>query len=398
MAASYIAQAIEKDTLLVMNSFDVIVIGGGIAGISAAYELGKTRSVAVLDMETTLAFHTTGRSAATFLETYGGPEIRALTTGSRAFLEDPPETFEESPLSPLGLVWVATEGDEAKVDRMYTEMRSLVPSVQIISPEHATEINPILNLDYVSAALYEPEAREIDVHALHQGYARGFKSVGVVHTAARVVAAHRENGIWTLADSGGQRYRAPLVVNAAGSWVDVVAAIHGVRGIGIRPLRRTIFMVPSPDGSRTAGLPMTADVNDEFYVKPDGEQYLCSPADEVLQQPSDPRPDELEIARAIDVINDATRLGARHVRSTWAGLRNFTPDRVPVIGYDREVEGFFWLAGQGGYGIQTAPAVASLAMSLIDGKGVPAGLAARGLSSESISPARFAVPAVATDT
>ncbi|WP_106348842.1 NAD(P)/FAD-dependent oxidoreductase [Antricoccus suffuscus] len=374
-----------------MNSYDVIVIGGGIAGVAAAYELGKTRSVAILEMESTLAFHTTGRSAATFLETYGGPEIRALTTGSRAFLENPSETFDRSPLSPLGLVWVATEGDEAKVDRMYAEMRGLVPSVQIVSPEQATEINPILNVDYVSAALYEPEAREIDVHALHQGYARGFKGIGVVHAAARVVAAHRENGMWTLADSGGQRYRAPLVVNAAGAWVDVVAAIHGARGIGIRPLRRTIFMVPSPGGSRTAGLPMAADVNDEFYVKPDGEQYLCSPADEVLQQPSDPRPDELEIARAIDVINDATGLDVRHVRSTWAGLRNFAPDRVPVIGYDREVEGFFWFAGQGGYGIQTAPAAASLVASLIDGEGVPADLEARGLRSDSVSPERFSV-------
>lgn len=378
-----------------MDRYDVIIVGGGIAGVSLAYELSGGMKVGLLEMETTLAFHTTGRSAATFLETYGGPQIRALTTGSRQFLESPPESFEHSPLRDLGLVWVGTHGQGVKVRAMYDEMSALVPSVEVLDAQQAVEINPILKPDYIETALYEPGAMELDVHLLHQGYLRGFKERGgAVHTASRVTGANRsedfdEDHVWTLTDSGGNRYQSPLVVNAAGSWVDVVAAILGARSIGIQPLRRSIFMVPSPEGSRTAGLPMAADIEDTFYVKPDGEQYLCSPADEVLQSPSDPKPDELRIAQAMEVIDEATRIAPRHVRSSWAGLRNFSPDRVPVVGFDPSVAGFFWLAGQGGYGIQTAPAMARFAASLIRGEGTPPDLAERGLDADALSPARF---------
>lgn len=379
-----------------MERYDVIIIGGGIAGISLGYELADDRTVGLLEMETTLAFHTTGRSAATFLETYGGPQIRALTTGSRAFFEDPPDCFDGSPLSPLGLMWIGTAGDTTRVHELYDEFSILVPDVHILDPDQAVEVNPIIKREYVESALYEPDAMEMDVHALHQGFLRGFKARGgTIHTAARVVDAVRterddDRPLWTLTDSGGHRYQAPLVVNAAGSWVDVVAATVGARSIGIQPLRRSIFMVPSPIGSRSVGLPMAADIHDTFYVKPDGEQYLCSPADEVLQSPSDPKPDELEIARAMEAIDAATRIAPRHVRSSWAGLRNFAPDRVPVVGFDGAVPGIFWFAGQGGYGIQTCAAMARTAASLVRGHGVPEDLIARGLTEEALSPANTA--------
>lgn len=379
-----------------MESYDAIVIGGGMAGVSLAYELQSDRRVALLEMEDRLAFHTTGRSAATFLETYGGPQIRALTTGSRAFFEDPAVPIEHSPLRPLGLVWIATEPHADRIAGMHAEMAPLVPEVQVLTPAEAVEVNPILKQEYLAAALYEPGALEIDVHLLHQGYVRGLADRGgVVRTAARVVDAVRSEDFevdhtWTLIDAGGNRYRAPLVVNAAGSWVDVVAATFGARSLGIAPLRRSIFMVPSPYGSRTAGLPMAADVENTFYVKPDGEQYLCSPADEVLQSPSDPRPDQLRIARAMEVIDTATHIAPRHVRSSWAGLRSFAPDRLPVVGFDPSVAGFFWFAGQGGYGIQSAPAMARLGAALVRGETPPRDLLDRGLEVDRLAPARFA--------
>lgn len=378
-----------------VEKFDVIVIGGGIAGVSLAYELQSDRKVGLLEMETHLAFHTTGRSAATFLETYGGAQIRALTTGSREFFENPPDVFGHSPLRQLGLVWVGTHGRAAKVRQMQEEMCALVPDVRLLSPDEAVEVNPILKREYIELAMFEPGAMELDVHLLHQGFVRGFREAGgVVHTAARVTGATRsedfdEDHVWTLTDSGGNKYRAPLVVNAAGSWVDVVASTFGARSVGISPLRRTIFMVPSPEGSRTAHLPMAADVDDTFYVKPDGEQYLCSPADEVLQSPSDPRPDEMRIAQAMEVIDEATHIEPRHVRSSWAGLRNFTPDRVPVVGFDPHLAGFFWFGGQGGYGIQTAPAMARLGAALVRGDDAPADLLDRGLDLAQLDPGRF---------
>ena len=378
-----------------METYDAIVIGGGIAGVSLAYELQSDRRVGLLEMEMHLAFHTTGRSAATFLETYGGPQIRALTTGSRAFFENPTAPVEHSPLRPLGLVWIATEPNVRAIEGMYAEMHPLVPEVRVLTAAEAVQINPVLKQDHLALALFEPGAMEIDVHLLHQGFVRGFSDHGgVVRTAARVTGAVRSEDfetdhVWTLIDSGGNKYRAPLVVNAAGSWVDVVAAMFGARSIGIAPLRRTIFMVPSPQGSRTAELPMAADVENTFYIKPDGEQYLCSPADEVLRSPSDPRPDELRIAQAMEAIDAATHLAPRHVRSSWAGLRNFAPDRIPVVGFDPRLDGFFWFAGQGGYGIQTAPAMARLAAALVRGQAPPADLVARGLDVGRLTPARF---------
>ena len=378
-----------------METYDAIVIGGGMAGVSIAYELQGDRRVALLERESQLAFHTTGRSAATFLETYGGTQIRALTTGSRAFFENPTAPVEHSPLTSLGLVWIATEPNIARIHQMYDEMSPLVREVRVLTPSEACELNPILNEGYLALALFEPGAMEIDVHLLHQGFVRGFADRGgVVRTDAWITGAVRSEDfdvdhVWTLTDATGNKYRAPLVINAAGSWVDVVAATFGARSVGIAPLRRSIFMVPSPRGSDTAALPMAADVENTFYVKPDGEQYLCSPAEEVLQSPSDPRPDELRIAQAMEAIDAATHIAPRHVRSSWAGLRNFAPDRVPVIGFDPRLQGFFWFAGQGGYGIQTAPASARLGAALVRGEGAPTDLLDRGLDTRALSPARF---------
>lgn len=380
-----------------MKSYDVLVLGGGMAGVSLGYELAADRSVGLLEMESTLAFHTTGRSAATFLESYGGPYIRALTTSSRAFLEDPPETFESKPLSPLPLLYIAAEGRSDLLRALYEEVSVLVPDVRLVEPDEANELNPVLSRGYVELGMLEPGAMEIDVHAVHGGYVRGLRQRGgEIHTAVKMVSATRADGVWTVTDEQGREFQAPVLVNAAGAWVDDVAALAGAKPVGIMPLRRTIFMLGAPDGVDTARLPLTGDIDATFYIKPEGPQFLCSPADEVLQPPSDARPDEVEIARALDVINTATTLNSRHVRTSWAGLRNFAPDRVPVVGFDPQAEGFFWFAGQGGYGIQTAPAMARTGASLIRGNGIPEDVAARGLTANAIAPDRPGLSILAT--
>lgn len=379
-----------------MRAYDLLVVGGGMAGVSIGYEMAADRSVGLLEMEPTLAFHTTGRSAATFLESYGGPQIRALTTSSRAFLENPPDTFESKPLSPLPLLFVAPEGRGEVLRQLQAEVSVLVPDVRLVEPDEALVLNPVLRPGYLELGMLEPGAMEIDVHAVHQGYVRGLRQrKGEVHASAWVVGATHDNGVWTITDAQGQEFQAPVVVNAAGAWVDQVAMVAGAKPIGIMPLRRTIFKLAAPEGLDTSRLPLTGDIDSTYYIKPEGQQFLCSPADETLLDPCDVRPDEMEIARALDAVNSATTLNSRHVRTSWAGLRNFTADRVPVVGFDPQAEGFFWFAGQGGYGIQTAPAMARTGAALIRGEQLPEDIRARGLAAPDLAPDRpgISIPA-----
>jgi len=372
-----------------VQSYDVIVIGGGIAGVSIGYELAADRRVALLDMESTLAFHTTGRSAATFLESYGNAAIRSLTTASREFLENPPDVVESQLLSPLAMLHVGTTGRGDAVRRLHSEVEVLVSDVELIDAAAVRELQPLMRADWVELALLEPGAMEVDVHALHQGFARGLRQrKGEIAVSARIVAAESHGRIWTVTDAAGRSWTAPVVVNAAGAWADEVAALFGARRIGLRPLRRSAFMVDAPDGAITKGSPMIADIDDTFYFKPEPGQFLCSPADETLQEPGDARPDELEIARAIEAINEATTMGIRSVRSSWAGLRNFVVDRTPVVGYDPVIEGLFWYAAQGGYGIQTAPALARSGAALLRHESLPADVVARQLIAATLAPDR----------
>jgi D-arginine dehydrogenase len=368
---------------------DVIVIGGGIAGLSIAYELSGAARVSVLEMESTLAYHTTGRSAAIFLETYGGEQIRALTTGSRAFLEQPPDCFDVELMSPRPLLQFAANGRGHVVERMHASVVSLVSDAELLSGAQCCEAFPLLRPEVAERGLYEPRAMALDVAAIHQGYVRGARANGaVIHRDARVAGLARDANGWTVTTADGTAHQSQVVVNAAGAWADVVAAAAGLPAVGLSPLRRTIFMVKSPTGERGDGLPTCSDVDQSFYVNPDGTQFLCSPADETPCPPSDAKPDQLEIARAIDAINAATTLGVRSVGSSWAGLRTFAPDRNFVLGEDPEAPGFFWLAGQGGYGIQTAPAAARLGAAMVLGQAVPADLVARGLDPTLLAPRR----------
>ena len=368
---------------------DVIVIGGGIAGLSIAYELSAEARVLVVEMESTLAYHTTGRSAATFLETYGGSQVRALTTGSRTFFEDPPEAFEGPLVTPRPLLQFARTGRGHVIDRMHASVLPLVSDVELLDGAGCCEAFPLLRPEVAERGIYEPRAMALDVAALHQGYVRGARRNGTtIVRNASVTALDRRADLWTVTTADGRGHQAPLVVNAAGAWADVVAAAAALPAVGLRALRRTIFMVASPMGERSRSLPNCSEVDQAFYANPEGAQFLCSPADETDCPPSDAKPDELEIARAIDAINEATTLDVRSIGTSWAGLRTFAPDRNFVVGEDPEATGFFWFAGQGGYGIQTAPAAARFGAALVFGQPAPADLVARGLDVTRLAPRR----------
>ena len=372
-----------------MSHYDVIVIGGGIAGVSIGFELSKTATVCLLETEGTLAFHTTGRSAATFLETYGGPQIRALTTGSRAFLENPPEFFESQLLTPRPLLQFAKQGRGSVIEQLHADVLPLVPDAELLDPDQVAELFPVVTPGYVENGMYEPGAMEIDVAGLHQGYVRGLRAnKGEIVKNAQVVGLTRGPESWTAETSGGERYTADVIINAAGAWGDVVAELAGAKPVGLMPLRRTIFMINSPQGADTKDLPIFGDIDQSFYVKPEGAQFLCSPADETPCPPMDAKADEVEIARAIDEINAATTLNARSVTTSWAGLRSFVPDRNFVVGPDPEVPGFHWFLGQGGYGIQTAPASAIVGAALVRGEDLPQDLVDRGLELDRLAPHR----------
>lgn len=347
---------------------DVIVIGGGIAGVAAAAELALAGAeVTLLEAERQLAYHTTGRSAALYFESYGHPTVRALSRASRAYFENPPDGTTDAPiLSARGAMVVAPPDQVEALACQVEEGRQHGTDIRELAPDEAAEIVPVLRPELLAAASYEPGAADMDVAAIHQSFVRTFRRHGgSILTESRVGKLELRDQSWRVTTERGDRHTAQVVVNAAGAWCDVVGSMTGARPIGLVPKRRTVFMVTAPEGSE--GWPLTVDAAHTFYFKPDGPQLLCSPADETPTEPQDVRPDEIDIALAIERINEMTTLGIRSIRSSWAGLRSFVADGGMVIGFDSEVDGLFWLAGQGGTGIQTSPAAGALAADLIRG-------------------------------
>ena len=367
-----------------MNA-DVAVIGGGIAGASVAYELAEQAAVVVLEAEATTASHTTGRSAAVFTENYGSAAIRSLTIASRPFLSSPPDGFTDHPLlAPRGALWIGRVDQQETLDALLAAGSAFVPSLERVDAEGVLERCPALDRSYVAGGVWEPDALDLDVHAIVSGYLRGLRSRGgTVRTSARVVTAERIGARWRITTADGDEVLAGAVVDAAGAWADEVAAIFGARPVGLTPLRRTAFTFDPPAGAQPRGWPLVIDADEAFYFKPEGTRLLGSPADEHPSAPCDARPEEVDVALALERIGTAMGVELRHAHGPWAGLRTFSPDRTPVVGPDPSVEGFFWLAGQGGYGIQTAPALARLVARLVlDGEDQAADVA--------LSPVRFA--------
>lgn len=369
---------------------DFILIGGGIAAASVAYWLAPQGRVTLLERESQPGYHSTGRSAALFMESYGTPQVRALTMASRAFFAGPPEGFSEHPLiSPRGAMMVATQGEEALLAAQWEVFRSVTPHARLLDSAQACALVPVLRPDKVLGAVLEPDAADMDVDAIHQGFLRGLRRAGgQVICKAEVTALAREGGRWRV-EAGGKSYEAPVVINAAGAWADVVAALAGVAPIGLEPRRRSAFIFAPPEGIHSAAWPLAASIGESWYFKPDAGMLLGSPANADPVTPQDVQPEELDIAMAIHQIEEMTTLTIRRPTRTWAGLRSFVADGDLVGGFDPDAPGFFWLAAQGGYGIQTSAAMGEACAALARGLPLPERIAGFGLTEAMLSPARL---------
>lgn len=373
-----------------MKTFDFVVIGAGIAGASAACELAPHGRVALLEREDTPGYHTTGRSAALFTATYGNAVIRGLTVGSRAFFDSPPDGFTEHPLlTPRGAIFIGREDQRRALDEGLADSKALTPSVEPLDQKDILARVPVLDPAYVAGGVHEPECMDMDVHAIHQGFLKLGRSRGVaLATNAEVTSLSHKAGAWRVTTPAGV-FAAPVVINAAGAWADEVAKLAGLAPLGLVPKRRTAMTFRAPEGTDPGPWPAVIDIEEKFYFKPDAGLILASPADETPSPPCDAQPEELDIALAIDRIERATTMKITRIEHKWAGLRTFAPDKSLVAGFDPGAEGFFWLAGQGGYGIMTSPAISRITASLARGGDVPADLTALGVHAKDLAPGRF---------
>lgn len=367
------------------TGFDCIVIGAGIAGASVAAELASDRRVLLLERESQPGYHTTGRSAALFTVTYGPDVIRALSRTSAAFFNDPASPHLDHPLlEPRGAVFVARQDQQASLTRTAEE---LGPHVTLLTGAEIETLVPLLRKGYATAGLRDGSAADIDVNGLHQHYLKSFRAAGgVLQTKAEVLSL-RKDGDWQVDSSQGQ-FHAPIIVNAAGAWADEIATMAGLTPVGLTPKRRTALTVAPPEGMVPDRWPMVVDIDEQFYLKADAGKLLISPADATPSAPCDAQPEELDVAICIDRIETAFEVSLRRIESRWAGLRSFVPDGDPVAGFDPKGEGFFWLAGQGGYGIQTAPALARAAAALVRGEDIPGDIAAEGVTAAALARGR----------
>lgn len=367
------------------NSCDIVVIGGGIAGLSAASELSRHAKVTVLEAEPQIGFHSSGRSATMVHYALGDRLVRELTLASRRFFDDPPEHFGKEPLGHRMAVLVHAREDEREALESLEAEISCFAKLDRLDAHEVQELCPLLKDDAVHG-IAERDGFRLDPHALLQGNLRQLRANrGELRTDVRVASVRRSGGLWTVTSDKGEGFSARVLVNAAGSWADRIAALAGVRTIGLMPKRRTIITFDAPPDTRLEGLPFAKTVGDELYFAPESGRLFASPMDEVPSEPCDAQPDEYEVALAAYRMEQRTRVKVDRIHSRWAGLRTFTPDRHPAAGFAGDAEGFFWLAGQGGFGLQTSPAMARITASLIAGEPWPI----TGIVPNELSPGRL---------
>lgn len=374
-----------------MNVLDVVILGAGIAGASLAWRLAERRSVLMLESESQPGYHSTGRSAAMFMESYGPPGVRALTRASRAFYQHPPAGFSDTPLmTPRGVLYVANAGQQQLLAELRQELTAACPALADWSADIALARVPVLRRECLLSALWEPDACDLDVHALHQGFLRGARQRGATFRFnVQITGVRQVDGLWQLHHANVEPTLTRAVVNASGAWGDEVAAMFGAAPVGLVPKRRSAFTFAAPAVVDTSAWPCVVGVDESYYFKPDAGRLLGSPANADPTVPHDVVPEELDIAMGIHAIEAVTTMSIRRPESTWAGLRSFVADGELVIGWDRSCPGFFWLVGQGGYGIQSAAAASELAAALICGELLPEALARHGVKPQLMSPDRL---------
>ena len=359
---------------------DVLIVGAGIAGSSLAFELAAQRDVVLLEREAQPGYHSTGRSAAMLSATYGAQPVRALARASQKFLAAPPPGFTETALlSPRGMLHLAREDQLAALEAAHS------PALRRLDAAAVCDLVPLLDPAYVAGGLLEADAMAIDVAALHQGYLRAVRRQGRLVTDAEVTAIARTAEGWRIESTGGA-FCAGVLVDAAGAWADELAGMAGVAPIGLVPKRRTAILTAPPDGLDPSAWPMVIDLDERFYIKPEGGVLLVSPADETPLAPCDVQPEEIDVAHAVARYEEVTGRTVRRISHRWAGLRSFVADHLPVVGPDPDVPDFVWLAGQGGAGIMTAPALARIAAAQITAAAPPPDL---GFDPTSLGAARL---------
>jgi D-arginine dehydrogenase len=376
--------------------FDAIVIGAGISGAAAAYELAAERRVLMLEAESRPGYHSTGRSAALYTPNYGNDVVRALILAGRPFLDRPPAGFaEHAMVKPRGAVAIAGPAD----DEIFEERLALSgPGHEIreITPEEAIRQVPILRREGIARALQEIDIEDMDVAAIHQGFLTGFRRRGgELACDARVDRLERRQGVWQIR-AGEIAASAPILINAAGAWADEIAALAGLAPVGLVPKRRTAILVDLPPGSDPGRWPALDDCGNEHYFRPDsGTRLMVSPGDETPSPPCDAQPDEMDVAHLVDWLERTTTLQVRRLVHQWAGLRSFVADHSPVVGADPQADGFYWLAGQGGYGIMLAEPLARGLKGLIEAGRLPADLVHHGATAQALAPRRASLVSAA---
>src|ERR1700733_12173806 len=370
--------------------FDFVVIGAGIAGASVADALAPTASVALLEAEQQPGYHSTGRSAALFAPNYGSSMFRALARASASFLRSPPPSFTtQELLRARGALHIGRPDQREHLARVAGELEASGTRIEVLSIEAACALVPLLRPAYLGAAAFEPDVQDIDVDTLFRGFLNRGRHNGVrLLTGARIEAPQWRQNAWHFLVND-EAICGRVLINAAGAWADVVGVACGARAIGLQALRRSVALIDPPAGVSVRAWPAVFDVDEQFYLKPDTDRLLVSPADEEPVQPCDAYAEDLAIAIAVDRMQSALDIEVARVARNWAGLRTFAPDRDPGIGLDPKVRNLFWCAGQGGYGIQTAFAFSRLAAALAREESVPTAIAEQGLTASSVWPARF---------